>query len=66
MDLLVNGKKKTFAQEKMLDDLIQELCPNPKCVIAEINEAIVKRDLWNKTSLKDGDNIELVTFVGGG
>ncbi len=34
------------------------------CVI--VNGKIVKKNEWKKKKLKDGDNVEIVGFVGGG
>ncbi len=34
------------------------------CVI--INGKIVSKKEWNKKKIKDGDNVEIVGFVGGG
>nr|WP_279355809.1 sulfur carrier protein ThiS [Fundidesulfovibrio agrisoli] len=39
---------------------------DPQAVIVEINEAIVPRELWPDTALKEGDRVEVVSFVGGG
>ena len=35
-------------------------------IIAEINGEVVDKVLWDKTTLKDGDAVELISFVGGG
>jgi sulfur carrier protein len=35
-------------------------------VVVEIDGTIVPRDAWDKTALREGLNIELVHFVGGG
>jgi thiamine biosynthesis protein ThiS len=38
----------------------------PARVAVERNQDIVPRATWNATTLDDGDQIEIVTFVGGG
>ena len=35
-------------------------------VAVELNREIVSRAQWAETSLKDGDRLEIVHFVGGG
>jgi hypothetical protein len=35
-------------------------------VAVELNRQIVPRDQWDKTSLSEGDRLEIVHFVGGG
>lgn len=35
-------------------------------IVVERNEEIVPRDQYEQTRLQDGDQIEIVSFVGGG
>jgi len=65
MKLIVNGRDKQF-DGLSLQTLIASVSKNPEHVIVELNSGIVKKDRWEQTQLKDGDRIELVTFVGGG
>ena len=39
---------------------------DPRVVVVEKNEEIVGKDTYQKTTLADGDVIEIVTFMGGG
>jgi len=39
---------------------------HPIRVAVEINEQIVPRKRFGETTVKEGDRIEIVTFVGGG
>ena len=66
MEIIVNGKKQTVDNNATLRSCIEKLCAQPERVIAEVNEQIVKREEWKNLSLREGDHIELVTFVGGG
>ncbi len=66
MQILLNGKSHTFEKKSTLEELIDGLCKNNKHVIAELNGAIIKSESWKKTFIKNGDQIELVTIVGGG
>ena len=66
MQITINGQPKNFNSPTQLSDVIAQFCKNTSRVIAELNGDIVKKTSWNTTSIKDGDNIELVNFVGGG
>jgi sulfur carrier protein len=66
MDILLNGQKTTINDATTVSSLVSNKCRDPQCVITEINEKIIKRENWDRYFLKNGDRVELVTFVGGG
>lgn len=66
MKITLNGQEKEVDDALTLTQLIEHVSVNNKRVIAEINGAIIKKEAWNDTIIHNGDNIELVTFVGGG
>ena len=35
-------------------------------VVVEHNQRIVKKDAWDTTELQENDNLEVLSFVGGG
>ena len=47
-------------------DLLAFLGIDPRTVVVELNRAIVRRPALAATYIKEGDEIELVHFVGGG
>jgi thiamine biosynthesis protein ThiS len=47
-------------------DLLAELDIDPRRVAVERNLVIVKREQYVDTPIADGDEIEIVNFVGGG
>jgi thiazole synthase len=49
-----------------LADLALELGLEPTRVAVERNVEVVPRSMHSKVTLEDGDDIEIVTFVGGG
>jgi thiamine biosynthesis protein ThiS len=65
MNLTINGESRTFAAET-LNMLVEQLAMRPDRVAIELNRQIVPRDRWAQTRLKDGDQLEIVHFVGGG
>ena len=65
MHITINGTSKPLASQN-LSDIVTGYCKNPKHVITELNGSIIPSPQWPHTSVKDGDTLEIVTFVGGG
>ena len=38
----------------------------PNTIVVELNNLIINSMKWEKVKLKDGDNLEIVSIVGGG
>jgi sulfur carrier protein len=67
MKLHINGEERTFdSAVSTLAALVETLGMKPDRVAVELNRDIVHRDRWAETALKDGDQLEMVHFVGGG
>jgi sulfur carrier protein len=66
MHLFINGDKKSCADSLSLAELIEQLGMKGDRVAVELNREIVSRSQWPETTLKDGDHLEIVHFVGGG
>lgn len=65
MRLKVNGDQlETMAET--VEGLIGEFKLEPKGVAVEVNMAIVKKADYGSFRLKEGDEVEIVSFVGGG
>jgi len=47
-------------------ELLMFLDIDPRTVVVELNREIVRRPALETTHIKEGDEIELVHFVGGG
>jgi sulfur carrier protein len=65
----INGKEQTFADGSMpatIADLLMHLSVDAETVVAELDGQIIERKNFSSTPLNDGQNIELVRFVGGG
>ncbi|MBR3222204.1 MAG: sulfur carrier protein ThiS [Kiritimatiellae bacterium] len=63
--LRINGEEKNAAGQT-LADYLASAGYNAARVVVEINEAIVPRDRYAETVLRDGDVVEVVCFMGGG
>lgn len=69
MKLHINGDERDFdspASPFTLAALVEALGMKADRVAVELNRAIVSRDRWPETPLKEGDRLEVVHFVGGG
>lgn len=62
----LNGDDRACRDGTTVADLVQELGLKKKPVAVEINESIVPHDEFVKTILYQGDEVEIVHFVGGG
>lgn len=65
MDLFVNGEKTSIVDVSTVSDLISALDIRDN-VAVEINREIVSRSAFDQHRLADGDQIEIVTAIGGG
>ncbi|SFV64884.1 hypothetical protein MNB_SM-5-1175 [hydrothermal vent metagenome] len=66
MKLIINGNEKEFEKGIKLSELLEKLDLIDKVMAAAVNMEIVKQDTWQSYTLKDGDKLELLDFVGGG
>ena len=69
MKLSINGELISIKGGKGLTNLamvIEELGYQPQTVVVEFNEVIINQDNWTKQRVKEGDQLEIVTIVGGG
>jgi thiamine biosynthesis protein ThiS len=65
MKLKVNGEDIDTAAETV-EGLIGEFELKPQGVAVEVNLGIVKKADYGTFRLKEGDEVEIVNFVGGG
>ncbi len=66
MDLAVNGNAHSHAGDGSIDALVLEIGAQPDKVAILVNNEIVPRDKRGAVSLKEGDNVEIITMAGGG
>ncbi len=65
MKIKLNGKNIESNSHNLMD-LVMEKGFDPASLVAEVNLQVIRQDAWEKLALKDGDSIELLSFVGGG
>lgn len=63
---MVNGVKQTVPEGTTVTQLLDTLKILPERVVVEVNLTILKRAEHARTTLKEGDQVEIVHFVGGG
>jgi len=66
MQITLNGKSYTVEQGATIEKLAQTLDLSQTQVAVELNREIVPRSLYGKAQLNEGDQVEIVTFIGGG
>ena len=66
MELTVNGEKRQVADGLTASGLLNTLQIVPERVVVEVNLTILKRAQLPDAVLKEGDQVEIIQFVGGG
>ena len=66
MKIRLNGDPLELPGELTILQLLEQLQIDPRRVAVEHNLTIVKRDRLATTTIGEGDEVEIVNFVGGG
>ena len=66
MFLLINGQRREFPDQITVTELLGEVGLAGRPCAVERNQTVVARAEHDSTRLEDGDQLELVTLVGGG
>ena len=66
MNILVNGKEQELDPPVSVKKLLQILDLKGERVAVEVNLEIVDRQKFDDYEIKEGDNVEVIHFVGGG
>ena len=67
MIITVAGNKKEYKDGLTVAELIEaEKIDNPLYVTVSVNEEFVENGTFESTTLKDGDTVEFLYFMGGG
>jgi thiazole synthase len=62
----LNGEAHELAGPLSIGALLVSLGIDPRRVAVEHNLVVVRRDAYESTTVHDGDEVEIVNFVGGG
>ena len=69
MKIKVNGEEKKIELDQehaLLSTVLNLMGYKPNTIVVELNNLIINSIKWEKVKLKDGDNLEIVSIVGGG
>lgn len=66
MKIRVNGDDLEVAGPLTVSALLAHLNIDPRRVAVEHNLVVVKRAVYDTTIINEGDEVEIVNFVGGG
>ena len=69
MKIKVNGEERRIELDQenaLLSSALNLMGYKPNTIVVELNNLIINSIKWEKVKLKDGDNLEIVSIVGGG
>ena len=66
MEILLNGERREVREGTSVGELLGELRLASEQVAVELNKRLVRRAQHQETRLAPGDELEVVTLVGGG
>jgi thiamine biosynthesis protein ThiS len=66
LTIRLNGEPYEIAGPVTISALLARLNIDPRIVAVEHNIVVVKRQRYDDTVVREGDEIEIVRFVGGG
>ena len=69
MKIKVNGEEKKIELDQenvFLSSALNSMGYKPNTIVVELNNLIINSIKWEKVKLKEGDNLEIVSIVGGG
>ena len=66
MTIKLNGDPHELPQPLSVSALLATLAIDARRVAVELNLAVVKKAAYDSSVINDGDQVEIVNFVGGG
>jgi thiamine biosynthesis protein ThiS len=66
LQITLNGDTYEVAGPLTVTDLLVRLEIDARRVAVEHNLVVLKRDAFDRTTVREGDEVEIVNFVGGG
>jgi sulfur carrier protein len=66
MTIVLNGESREVPEGSSVTSLLRELQIQDEQVAVELNLTIVDRRAFERTSLREGDRLEVLGFIGGG
>jgi thiamine biosynthesis protein ThiS len=66
VQVTVNDEPRALPDGATVADLVTALALGARRIAVEVNRAVVPRAAYLSTTLRDGDAVEVIHFVGGG
>jgi thiamine biosynthesis protein ThiS len=66
MVITLNGERHELPGPLTVSELLSRLDIDARRVAIELNLQVLKRGTFDTTSIREGDEVEIVNFVGGG
>lgn len=66
MTILLNGETYQTTGPLSVSSLLERLGIDSRRVAVEHNRAVIKKAAYGATAVREGDEVEVVNFVGGG
>ncbi len=66
IEVIVNGESKKIKEGTTVRKLLQALGIEEKTMASAVNMQVVKKEDWERYTLRNGDKVEFLHFVGGG
>jgi thiamine biosynthesis protein ThiS len=66
LEVVINGEPRAIPGPTTVANLLAHLGLDPRMVVVELNHEIIRRPRLGEVALQNGDQVELVHFVGGG
>ena len=69
MKVNVNGEERRIELDQknpLLSTILNYMGYKQNTIIVELNSSIINSKKWEEVKIKDGDNLEIVSIVGGG
>lgn len=64
--IILNGRPHEWPRELSIEQLLQDLALDSRLVAVELNRLVIKRGRYADTLVRENDEVEIVSFVGGG
>lgn len=66
MQIILNGEKREVPGSINVSELLSYFKLDNKILVVELNRSILDKENYDQTVLREGDQLEIVHFVGGG
>lgn len=64
--MIINGKKTDLPTGISITELLRQLNLDRDKIVIEVNFELISKDQYASTLLKQDDQVEIISFVGGG